>query len=133
MGLRICYHGTDERGAVSILREGFDEGTYFALHLEDALGYGGTHVFGVTFDEKKLPPNWQFTSRGQIPPTSIVHYHIYWVRRVSSNRRLQQKVFRSNLSLESNCHDGEGQDYWDTEETEAVCAFVPGRKKRKEK
>ncbi len=45
----ICYHGTNWRSAQAILREGFKPGTYFAFHLEDAVGYGGPYVFEVGF------------------------------------------------------------------------------------
>lgn len=42
------YHGTTKENHDKILRSGcFQAGTYFAKHLEDALGYGGLHVFEV--------------------------------------------------------------------------------------
>ncbi len=118
--LSICFHGTDERSAENILREGFDEGTYFAMHLEDALEYGGPHVFGVAFDEKELPPHWQFTSARRVPVDNIVFYRIHWVRRVRSDMSLWQKVLKSNLIMGADYYDGERQDYGDTEEVEAV-------------
>ncbi|KKL72255.1 hypothetical protein LCGC14_2086700, partial [marine sediment metagenome] len=122
--LSICFHGTDERSAENILREGFDEGTYFARHLEDALEYGGPHVFGVAFEEKKLPPHWQFTSARRVPADSIVHYRIHWVRRVRSDMSLWKRVFESNIAMGPDYCDGEGQDYGDMEEVEAVSPLL---------
>lgn len=125
MPLKICFHGTDERSAENILREGFNEGTYFARHLEDALEYGGPHVFGVSFDEKELPPHWQFTSASKVSVDNIVHYRIYWVRRVGSSLDLWRKVFESNLAMGPDYCDGTGQDYGDMEEVEAVSSILP--------
>lgn len=56
--MTIWYHGTTRTRALSILRGGFNEGTYFAKHLEDALEFGGPYVFAVT-----LPKDW--TGRGR--------------------------------------------------------------------
>ena len=71
--LRICFHGTTEENAEKILAEGFNVGTYFALHLEDAIEFGGESVFFVEFDEGKFngPVDWQFHLRERVPPTKI--------------------------------------------------------------
>ncbi len=72
----ICFHGTDEGNAANIRTEGFRIGTYFALHLEDALEFGGPFVFFVRFDEGKFNhgdpgDEWQFHVRELIPPDKI--------------------------------------------------------------
>jgi hypothetical protein len=51
--LIICFHGTNEANAKSILKRGFLPDTYFAAHLEDALEFGGNHVFEVAFQVPK--------------------------------------------------------------------------------
>ncbi len=90
--MKICYHGTtDEAHAESILTEGFLVGTYFARHLEDALGFGGPHVFGVVFAAP--PEGWQFTCPVQIDKKCIVSYRIYDVRSVFENEELRKTVF----------------------------------------
>jgi len=49
---RICFHGTKRQNAYKILKTGFKKWTYFAKHLEDALGYGGKYVFEIYFETK---------------------------------------------------------------------------------
>ncbi len=60
----ICFHGANKADAERISREGFRVGTYFARHLEDALGFGGPYVFFVRFEEGKFnnleKDWWQF-------------------------------------------------------------------------
>lgn len=80
----ICWHGTPNiKNAKSILKTGFNLYTYFALHLEDALCYGGKHVFEVDFDKNKMNPNqededkWQFINAIHISPEQIITYKIY--------------------------------------------------------
>lgn len=79
--MRICFHGTNKMSARQILRTGFQPGTYFAAHLEDALAFGGPFVFEVRF--KRAPSDWQFHTARRIPIKqirSLTHYaprHIY--------------------------------------------------------
>ena len=71
--MRICFHGTNKKAADKIVAEGFNVGTYFAFHLEDALAFGGDHVFFVRFEEGgfKGEDSWQFHLRDHIPPDKI--------------------------------------------------------------
>ena len=74
--MRICFHGTNEKNANKILVEGFQVGTYFAAHLQDALQFGGDHVFFVRFEEGKFsdyePQDaWQFHIAERVPPEMI--------------------------------------------------------------
>lgn len=71
--MRICFHGTTKENAEKILGGGFNIGTYFALHLEDALEFGGDYVFRVEFDEGRFngPVDWQFHLRERVPPERI--------------------------------------------------------------
>jgi hypothetical protein len=95
--LVICYHGTNARAAREIVGRGFSEGTHFAAHLEDALGYGGAHVFEVAFPADVVSHDrWQFTIGRRIPPSHIVSYRVVRQRKVVENQKLRQRVFRSN-------------------------------------
>ncbi len=69
----ICFHGTTSENAKKILTEGFNIGTYFAAHLEDAIAFGGESVFFVKFDEHRFngPDDWQFHLRERVPPDQI--------------------------------------------------------------
>jgi len=72
----IVYHGTNVVNARKILREGFKEGTYFAIHMEDALGYGGAYLFEVVCPTHLIPKGcWQF--RAAIIPEFIVRLTKY--------------------------------------------------------
>jgi hypothetical protein len=93
--LRICYHGTSKANAEGILKRGFLPYTYFAAHLEDAIGYGGNHVFEVAFH--KAPDTWQFLCPAKIQASMIVSYTIYTTRLKLRNESLRKKVFESNI------------------------------------
>jgi hypothetical protein len=71
--VRICFHGTTEENAKKILTEGFNIGTYFAEHLEDAIKFGGENVFFVEFDDEKFngPVDWQFHLMERVAPAKI--------------------------------------------------------------
>lgn len=81
---RFYFHGTtSKKKADSILKNGFNKGTFFADHLEDALGFGGNHIFWVWLDFKfkrgKRPKmySWQVISANHIKPEFIKKYEIY--------------------------------------------------------
>ena len=52
----IVFHGTNKENAISISKLGFESDTHFAIHLEDALEFGGSWVFMVEAMRKDLPP-----------------------------------------------------------------------------
>lgn len=94
----ICYHGTSQASAREILKSGFRPGTYFARHLEDALGFGGNFVFEAAFEEEKLPENWQFILSNWLSPKLIVSLVRYGAKKsIFSNEKLRNKIFKSNL------------------------------------
>lgn len=71
-----CFHGTNEENAKLILETGFNPGTYFAHHLEDALAFGGKYVFRVEFNESKFSncddcDRWQFWIINAVAPNKI--------------------------------------------------------------
>ena len=73
--IRICFHGTSKENAEKILVEGFNVGTFFADHLEDALAFGGEYVFFVRFEESGFNIDsvieWQFHLRDRVLPDKI--------------------------------------------------------------
>ena len=92
--MKICYHGTNEENAKSILKEGFQPNTYFARHLEDALGSGGMHVFEVAFDDP--PDHWQFGFPDKwVKPDRIIGYMSYQRQQITDNKALRKEVFDS--------------------------------------
>ncbi len=77
---RIWFHGTKDEGiALRIQREGFKPLTYFAANLQDALTFGGPHVFEVAIDfaDVSKTDGWQVKASNAIPSESIINYSIY--------------------------------------------------------
>ena len=78
--MRIYFHGTSKENAEKILVGGFDIGTWFAFHLEDALEFGGDYVFRVEgFDEDSFSDDvdWQFHVLERVPPDRILRLDRY--------------------------------------------------------
>jgi hypothetical protein len=94
----ICYHGTNEENAASILKTGFRYGSWFAASLQDALAFGGPHVFLVAFDFDEPPRNWQFMHDGEIAVDRIVEYSIFDKKTVYDNQPLRHTILEANLS-----------------------------------
>ena len=92
----ICFHGTDGKAAKSILGGGFKPDTWFARHLEDAVCYGGSHIFEVAFDTGGLPSNWQFHDLKPVGVDRIVAYHRFNKETVFNNEELREEVCKSN-------------------------------------
>lgn len=71
-----AYHGTSLGNVVSIEKEGFRVGTYFAFKKEDAVAFGGPYVFVVEIPNDWKPmgvsDGWQFHIRDPLPATNIV-------------------------------------------------------------
>lgn len=74
--MNICWHGTNEENARSIMKTGFKPWTHFAAHLEDAIAMGGPYVFAVRF--RKPAPHWQFLNKRRIPPSQIRSLTEFW-------------------------------------------------------
>lgn len=98
----IAYHGTNSVNARNIRKQGFKTHTYFALHLEDALEFGGSNIFEVTFprkiDEDDLIQEWQFVTSRPISANRIVSHSVYKSRKLYDDSKLREKVFKSNTS-----------------------------------
>ena len=94
--MTICYHGTNEDNAKNIIRTGFRAGTWFATNLQDAISYGGLHIFEVSLSEP--PDEWQFHVSDKISADNIVRYTIYNKKEIFHNKSLNTKIFESNLA-----------------------------------
>jgi len=92
----ICFHGTNEASANNILREGFRAGTWFARHLEDAIWYGGLHIFEVVFKTEGLPANWQVHYLKEVSVDKIVGYYLFTRNTIIDNEKLRRAVLKGN-------------------------------------
>ena len=101
--LIIVYHGTSKKNSETIIEEGFKPNTYFALHLEDAIGYGGRCVFEVAHP-KRLAKTWQFTCKEHIPPSQIISLRKYRLSKLFSDETQRARVFKSNMTKEELKH-----------------------------
>jgi len=80
--MRVCFHGTIKENIKSILEIGFNADTWFALHLEDAIAFGGEYVFSVKFPDD-IPDNWQFHNLNPVPLNRIVELKKYKIRKIT--------------------------------------------------
>jgi hypothetical protein len=93
----ICYHGTDGPTAETIRQEGFQKYTYFARHLEDALGFGGLVIFEVAFVTSEIEQfGWQFKAAERVMPDRIVRVTSYERALVYEDEALGKCIFESN-------------------------------------
>lgn len=94
--MRIWFHGTNADAAIEIFKTGFREGTYFAKHLEDALEFGGPHIFEAVLLTDHV--DWQISVSNQIPPESIVRYSVYERTILKDFPERRAEVFRGNMA-----------------------------------
>lgn len=93
---KIWYHGTNEENAERILINGFKEGTFFAKHLEDAVGYGGEYVFEVYLTTSC--EYWEYVSDDIVSTENIVGLKKYSRIIKLENGDLRKKIFEENLN-----------------------------------
>ena len=74
---RYSYHGTTKKKAEKIKENGFRKGTWFALHLEDALEFGGEYVFRVGFNDMVSQYYWQFKTLQKVSVDRIISLKKY--------------------------------------------------------
>ena len=83
------------------MKTGFNQWTYFARHLEDAIAYGGEYIFDVLFETDEIPTdNWQFINHEVITPDKIVRLTKHNVKVLFDNTKLRDKIFRMNLQVD---------------------------------
>ncbi len=94
----IVYHGTSMANSRRISKEGFKIGTYFAKHLEDAIGYGGLYIFEVAYPTHLIPKqNWQYITSEDVLPEFIIRLTKYNLSKiVYDNMVLRHMVAISN-------------------------------------
>jgi len=101
--LHILYHGTSKENAEKILKEGFDQYTYFAKNLTDALSMGGPYVFAVAFKHTTAPQwfeyyrSWQIRNKRKIHPCHIISLAKYSEKRLYFKKELAHKVLVKSL------------------------------------
>jgi hypothetical protein len=77
MSYETWFHGTNEDSARLIIQTGFQPGTYFAKHMEDAIIFGGPCVFWIRVEwERKSLDGWQQISSNHIPSKAIVGFFL---------------------------------------------------------
>jgi hypothetical protein len=52
--MKIWFHGTGRNASQKISETGFNEGSWFAEHLEDAIEFGGPYVFEVALSHEPV-------------------------------------------------------------------------------
>lgn len=100
--MTICFHGTS-RENYNLIRDCgfFNAWTWFAQHLEDAVGYGGEYVFEITFPKSGVPDHWQFLIRERLAlEGKLVRVKRYDVVGVYEDAGLAEKVLQSNRLLD---------------------------------
>lgn len=93
--MTIVFHGTNEDNVNAILANGFNSGTYFAAHLEDALEFGGSWVFEVALTGIK-PGGWQYRKFEKVSADQIVSLTHHALNKVFDNPELRRRVLESN-------------------------------------
>jgi len=89
---RIVFHGTQKKEITeTILKKGFQKGTYFARHLEDSICFGGKYVFYVAL--KVEGDNWQIINKRRIPPTRIRQLVCFNPRELYYNEKAGKGMF----------------------------------------
>lgn len=95
---RIWFHGTNEASAVAIQADGFKPGTYFAKHLEDALGFGGDHVFWVALHGRPKDGGWQMVMTERVPTSAIVKVVRYAEAVIEDHPDRREAIFAANAT-----------------------------------
>lgn len=134
--MAVWFHGTTQENAEKILQEGFQPGTYFGKHLEDAVHFGGGYVFEVYFKEAPTK-NWQWRCSEVIPPSAILNLIRYQPEVVhwspEAARQMKANHFEEEGFTICDTCDGRGQmeaypplTHWRDRETCTVCKDCGG-------
>ena len=75
--MSLYYHGTNHMNALQIQKEGFRPGTWFADRKEDAVKFGGKHVFSVAIRWLgQRAYDWQICAVNAISKARIMKYGV---------------------------------------------------------
>jgi len=96
--MRLWYHGTkDTAVADKISREGFAASSWFADRQEDAIEFGGCHVFEVMLRHRPVHKgNWQMRVDEAVPPSAIVRRSVFRIEIIEDYPDRRKIVFDSN-------------------------------------
>lgn len=108
----VClYHGTvNKENAAKILKEGFNNSTYFTQYLDTAIIMGGPYVFKISFDnltEGDLKNGWQWRITG------VTKDDILWLRVFSNEILYKNKDLSDSLRKKSFAHRNPGKQICD--------------------
>lgn len=92
--IEVLFHGTKfKKTADKILKDGFNELSYFAYNLNDAYFFGGKYVFEVAFVKSELPKYWQVRCENKIPSNRIIKVTKFKHISIYLNKNTQKAVF----------------------------------------
>ena len=95
------FHGTERSNVDSIMKNGFQEGTFFAKHLEDSLSLGcGEVIFWVWFDYYPTE-YWEYVSREIIKPNRIRMVSEFNIESIYENRELALEIRRKHNAIDN--------------------------------
>lgn len=87
------YHGTIAENAENILKDGFNAGTFFSKHLEDALHMGGDYIFEVYFAESPTE-YWEYITDKSVPSSNIRSHYKFQISLLWDNEECSNKISR---------------------------------------
>ena len=79
------------------MENGFKPWTWYAAHLEDALGYGGSYLFEVAVP-KCFGRKWQVHYSKAIPASRIVSLTIFSAEECWNNPLLRHNIEMANMT-----------------------------------
>ena len=94
--MSIYYHGTTKEKADTILKEGFNKGTYFTWDLHSALVMGGIYVFGISFDDKDHTDYWEWITPDPIDKEKILYLRKFEVTCLYDNQEEDERIKHLN-------------------------------------
>jgi hypothetical protein len=113
----IWFHGTTKKNSDSILVNGFKEGTFFAKHLENAIGFGGEYVFYVWFDDEPTEC-WEYVAFKPISVDRILGLRNFKLKTLYESKEvakyirkyLHKENYSNKIFCEKCCGQGELND-----------------------
>lgn len=95
------YHGTNVKNYKSILKNGFNKGTYFSQELDSAICYGGKYVFAVALDDIELmETQWEYISSTRISVDVIEYIQKFSLKLKYLNKKLLFDIDKNGLEAE---------------------------------
>jgi len=109
----IYYHGTNEKNAKIIQREGFKPGTYFTWDLHSALMMGGLYVFAIYLKDKDISDYWEWRNSEIIKPEKILYLRKFDIKCIYDNKiekiRMKKLIVEMEYPEDIFCENCEGK------------------------